>query len=251
MTQEVTRTVRITTASKVLEDVEPVSEGFPMRKWSVRVSLVGPNGEDVPANVFDKVTYKLHPTFQNPNRAIKKPPFKLEEEGWGEFDMSIVFHIIDKGGERTVIHDLNFLQPSYEVTHKFSFPTSRPNLAKVLLESGSVPEAATASVGAAIAASSPRGMDEPKKEKRKHESTESSKKKSKHDKFDMEKLAEGLEKLGEDDLLQVVQMVTENRTPEMYIKNDVEEGEFHLDLYTLPESLQKMLWDFVKKRSDI
>jgi len=38
----------------------------------------------------------------------------------------------------------------------------------------------------------------------------------------MEKLAEGLQKLGEDDLLQVVQMVHDNKTPDTYTKNDVE-----------------------------
>jgi len=38
----------------------------------------------------------------------------------------------------------------------------------------------------------------------------------------MEKLAEGLEKLGEDDLLQVVQMVHDHKTPETYTKNDFE-----------------------------
>lgn len=38
----------------------------------------------------------------------------------------------------------------------------------------------------------------------------------------MEKLADGLQKLGEDDLLQVVQMVHDNKTTETYTKNDVE-----------------------------
>ncbi|KAK9378068.1 yeats family-domain-containing protein [Kockiozyma suomiensis] len=243
MTQEVIRTVKITTSSEILADLEPAAEGFPMRKWSVRVSLVGASGEEVPANVFDKVTYRLHPTFNNPNRAIKKPPFKLEEQGWGEFDMTIALHIMDKGGEHTVVHDLNFLEETYDVLHKLSFPTSRPALAKVLAESGPVPE----SLGAV---SSP-SFDDSKK--RKHESSDSSKKKSKHEKssVDMDWLAESLVKLGEDDLLQVVQMVTDNRTPEMYIKNDIEEGEFHLDLYTMPDNLIKMLWEFVKKRSDI
>lgn len=40
--------------------------------------------------------------------------------------------------------------------------------------------------------------------------------------IDMEKLAEGLQKLGEDDLLQVVTMVHDNKTSETYTKNDVE-----------------------------
>lgn len=39
-----------------------------MREWSIRIFLVGPGGEELPANIFDKVTYKLHPTFINPTR---------------------------------------------------------------------------------------------------------------------------------------------------------------------------------------
>lgn len=38
----------------------------------------------------------------------------------------------------------------------------------------------------------------------------------------MEKLADGLQKLSEDDLLQVVTMVHDNKTNETYTKNDVE-----------------------------
>lgn len=41
-------------------------------------------------------------------------------------------------------------------------------------------------------------------------------------KVDMEKLAEGLQKLGEDDLLHVVQLVHEQKTSDTYAKNDVE-----------------------------
>lgn len=39
---------------------------------------------------------------------------------------------------------------------------------------------------------------------------------------DMEKLADNLQRLGEDDLLQVVSMVHENKTADTYTKNDVE-----------------------------
>lgn len=38
----------------------------------------------------------------------------------------------------------------------------------------------------------------------------------------MEKLADGLQKLNEDDLLKVVQMVHDNKTESTYVKNDVE-----------------------------
>ena len=39
---------------------------------------------------------------------------------------------------------------------------------------------------------------------------------------DMDKLAEGLQKLGEDDLLQVVQMVHDNKSEDSWMRNDVE-----------------------------
>lgn len=43
---------------------------------------------------------------------------------------------------------------------------------------------------------------------------------------DMEKLAEALPQLPEDDLLQVVQMVHDNKSEETYTKNDVESESF-------------------------
>ena len=41
-------------------------------------------------------------------------------------------------------------------------------------------------------------------------------------KIDMEKLAENLQKMGEDDLLVVVQMIHDNKSSESWTKNDVE-----------------------------
>lgn len=38
----------------------------------------------------------------------------------------------------------------------------------------------------------------------------------------MEKLADGLQRLDEDSLLQVVQMIHDNRAQDTYLKNDVE-----------------------------
>ena len=43
---------------------------------------------------------------------------------------------------------------------------------------------------------------------------------------DMEKLAEALPQLQEDDLLQIVQMVHDNKTEETYTKNDLESKPF-------------------------
>ncbi len=36
-----------------------------MRKWSIEIYLVGPDGNRMTANVFDKASYKLHETFMD------------------------------------------------------------------------------------------------------------------------------------------------------------------------------------------
>jgi hypothetical protein len=55
---------------------------------------------------------------------FKKAPFKLEEQGWGEFDMTIGLHYAEKGGQTTIHHDLNFQAPKYENTHVLVFSIS-------------------------------------------------------------------------------------------------------------------------------
>jgi YEATS family len=43
----------------------PYAEGHPMRAWNVTIFLLNENGEEMTANIFDKVVYKLHPSFAN------------------------------------------------------------------------------------------------------------------------------------------------------------------------------------------
>ena len=91
----------------------------------------------MPASVFSKTVYKLHPSFekratQSETRskilprvcdywrdpvAFTNPPFRISEEGWGEFDMEIILTAIDKGGEFPMAHDLNFQSNRYEAKH--------------------------------------------------------------------------------------------------------------------------------------
>ncbi|KAL8938562.1 MAG: hypothetical protein Q9211_003151 [Gyalolechia sp. 1 TL-2023] len=199
-------------------------EGYPMRSWNIRIVLVHENtGEDVTANVFEKATYKLHPTFGD---LIKKPPFKIQEEGWGEFDMRIVVTGMDKGGDHELLHDLNFQKERYEAEHKITFKNPKANLLEKLRESGPV-----------------GGEENGVKPKRADDSAKKNRKRPEKG-VDMEKLADSLQRLGEEDLLTVVQMVHDNKTADTYTKNDVEQGEFHVDLYTLPDGLVRMLWDF-------
>lgn len=114
---------------------------------------------------------------------------------------------------------------------------------------------------------------------------------------DMDRLAAGLEKLQEEELLWVVQVVREMKTADTYTKTMLEgtsirrlmhlplstsstlvvtqhsllptrnsperirdwltpgctsiEGEFHVDLYTLPDNCLRRLWDYTAEKVDL
>lgn len=215
-----------------------------MRQWSVEISMLNQNGQEIPASILDKVTYSLHPTFSNPIRSLKTQPFRVEEQGWGEFDIPISVHILGlngKAGERKFNHDLNFLSEKYINDHVVTIPVSSNKnqvLNKLLGESGAVPF-----------------EDEDNKRKIVEQSIGIKKAKNGSasavkGNVDLEKLANGLTKLNEDDLIVIVQMVTDNKTNEMNIKNDVDNGEFTMDLFTLPESLLRSLWDYVRRHTE-
>lgn len=233
------RTVRIKTNQHVLPDLPPV-ENFPMRQWSIEIVLLDEEGKEIPATIFDKVVYHLHPTFANPNRTFAETPFKIVEQGWGGFPLDISVFFLEKAGERKITHDLNFLQESYEIDHIIQVPTNKPALSAELAKSGSLDD-----VGGSSKRKAATANGEPKIKKAKAASASTVK-----GSVDIEKLAFGLTKLNEDDLVGVVQMVTDNRTPEMNVTNNVEEGEFIIDLYSLPDGLLKSLWDYVKKNTE-
>ena len=125
---------------------------MPLRNWNIELQLLGSHGEDVTADCFEKVVYKLHETFGQRatqsmhmrkivsacalktffcklpkltrvlDTAFKTPPFRIQEEGWGEFDMLLVLTPKDKGAEITVAHDLNFQSEHYETKHPIVSP---------------------------------------------------------------------------------------------------------------------------------
>ncbi|KAL8793945.1 MAG: hypothetical protein Q9195_003458 [Heterodermia aff. obscurata] len=235
-----------TNSNMLYSDKPSGVEGFPQRAWSIQIYLLNANEGEVAANVFEKAKYMLHPSFPVPEHsesriprfaarswkrmltypsALKKPPFHLKQEGWGEFEMQIILTAIDRGGDHTITHDLNFRSPRYEATHNVTFKNPKPALAAALAESG------------------------PMENGIKKKGDESAKKKKRSDRgVDMEKLADNLQRLSEDDLLQVVQLIHDNKSPDTYTKNDVEQGEFHVDLYTLSDSLIRQLWDYTLEK---
>lgn len=65
---ELQRRVKVVTDQKPIDKPSPVEE-FPMREWAIKVFLLDEDGNERPADVFTKVVYNLHPTFENPTQS--------------------------------------------------------------------------------------------------------------------------------------------------------------------------------------
>jgi transcription initiation factor IIF auxiliary subunit len=117
--------------------------------------------------------------------------------------MTIDLFMLEKGGKHQIVHDLNFAKPRYEAKHIITFRNPTPALLALLSKSGPVPG------DDMNGARKKGGVDDAKKRKRGVQ-------------VDMDKLADGLIKLSEDDLLQVVQMIHDNKNEDTYTKNDIE-----------------------------
>lgn len=116
---------------------------------------------------------------------------------------------VEKGGKHTLQHDLNFASPRYESKQQVVFKNPSPALLEQLRKTGPVP-----------------GDGDVNGRKK-----EGERKKKKASAVDMDKLAEGLVKLQEDDLLQVVQMIHDNKNEDTYTKNDVDRKSYPFFAY--------------------
>ncbi|KAI1611167.1 transcription initiation factor TFIIF small subunit [Exophiala viscosa] len=241
---DVKRSIKIITEQKIIPGADSGVAGFPLRHWSMRIVLLhADTKQEIDADILESVTYVLHESFGDKARQVfKKPPFRVSEDGWGEFELMV--ELKDLGGKtHNIVHDLNFNSARYETKQIITFKNPKGALLEALRNSGPIP-GETATNGADTASkkrTSEIGAGGVQKKKKAGDSKA----------IDMDKLAEGLQKLGEDDLLQVVQMVHDNKSEDSWMRNDVEQGEFHVDLYTLPDNLIKMLWDFTSEKNAI
>ena len=141
--------------------------------------------------------------------------------------MAITLHFAEKSGTKDLAHDLHFQAAKYELTHvvvcriyalttdkKQEFPKPTPGLLKLLAESGETPgytvPTSTPPLPAPVpvaAAALPAAEDS---KKRKLETSE--------DRRQTKKSSASSTKGKE----WTVRIVTEHKTPEMYVKNDLE-----------------------------
>ncbi|CAJ0746187.1 20653_t:CDS:2 [Entrophospora sp. SA101] len=222
-------------------------DGYSIREWKLTIYAINDVGAKFQANFIEKVEYNLHPTFKNPTRIMKKAPFTIIEKGWGEFDMNIRLFFPDKSIDPwNIDFDLNFQKPHYEF-HRL-LKKEIPVLHDSRISSVSSSSSAVKS-----------------KLKPEHKLQIGIKSmilqimNLLHDlltlqliplmirkTIDYTRLANNLSSLEGNDILEVIDLITRNRTNDMYINDDIDE--FHMDLYSLGEDLLKVLWDFTESR---
>ena len=129
------------------------NEAFPLKKITTNnthnwILFLRPyNDNDIELyNVIEYVTFHLHESFANPHRKITQPPYILNENGWGEFEVlieiqfkfnfgNLFFHHFlmlfsndknKKGNISNVSYDeLLFINPPLEIRELLSY---KPNL---------------------------------------------------------------------------------------------------------------------------
>ncbi|AET41596.1 Sas5p Ecym_8318 [Eremothecium cymbalariae DBVPG len=133
----VERVVRVKTQQVIIPEI-PLIDGLPIRRWAVEIWVLNESGEEIEADLFESCTYILHPSFEQPKRKVRLVPFRLDEQGWGQFEMKIVARFIKDGGKVVFKHDLVFDQAAYASDFKIRVPYHIEELREVLLQSGPV-----------------------------------------------------------------------------------------------------------------
>ncbi|KAJ2410486.1 transcription factor TFIIF complex subunit Tfg3 [Coemansia sp. RSA 2526] len=82
---------------------------YSLRRWSCTLLEGRPRASNATQLPYiKKVEFILHETFKNPHRVVHHPPFRVEEEGWGEFDLVSIIHFVNCPEPLRITHDLNF-----------------------------------------------------------------------------------------------------------------------------------------------
>lgn len=129
--------MRIKTLQTIASDAGSI-EGLPLRDWKIEVWMLGPDGEVIAADIFERCVYRLHPTFTTPVRTKIGAPFTLKEKGWGEFTMTITCAFLRGGGQVEFLHELSFEDEVYYMDFLIKVPCHIPELRQLLERSGPV-----------------------------------------------------------------------------------------------------------------
>ena len=90
-------------------------------QWTVYVK---PYLNEDMSSYVKKVHFKLHESYNNPNRVVTKPPYELSETGWGEFEIVIKIYFHDPN-ERPVMFSKKFYSSLILIFKLFNFQFCR------------------------------------------------------------------------------------------------------------------------------
>ncbi|PIA17333.1 yeats-domain-containing protein [Coemansia reversa NRRL 1564] len=93
-----------------------VEQGFEysLRKWSCTLMEGRSRASNATLLPYVKeVEFILHESFDNPHQIVRRPPFRVEKVGWGEFDLLIIVHFVNCSEQYKIIHDLNFQEGEF------------------------------------------------------------------------------------------------------------------------------------------
>lgn len=105
---------------------------LPQRHWKVELCMLDEAEKEIEIEIVARCTFYLHETFNDPVRSFDHPPFSVEEDGWGEFDIKIVCECIENGGKFTIHHPLTFDEPAYAIDYDIQVPCNAPVMRELL-----------------------------------------------------------------------------------------------------------------------
>lgn len=69
MGEVIEKTIKFVTTIRTLTDKPKVEGVYPMREWTCQVLMDDAQGKEITPPFIEKVIFKLHPTFANPNKS--------------------------------------------------------------------------------------------------------------------------------------------------------------------------------------
>lgn len=84
-------------------------------RWTILVRSGETEDEDI-SEYIRRVEFNLHSTFAQPRRVVETPPFQVEEQGWGEFEIVIRMYFQDTNERPLEIKHWLKLRPEEDET---------------------------------------------------------------------------------------------------------------------------------------
>ncbi|OZJ04683.1 hypothetical protein BZG36_02546 [Bifiguratus adelaidae] len=279
--------VKILTEQRINPDKPPDAESQDnyWRRWKLWIRPCNEKGRLIneKSTYIDHVAYQLHPSFgDRASQVIKKEPYEIAEEGWGEFDMRITFHFKKRFYEPQAVNfDLHFRKENYETTIPLTFVNPKPEFLALLQFTPVRPKTGGKTASKSVGGKTTPGAGKTTAKKTRAparpgrrgsaasvktaaQNKSKSERKMTNDEVqadggiaeeeaisyvDIDEMAQRMRSLDTQALLQLRHVIDEYKD-DITTKDEAREGEdstWIMDLGSFPEGLLIKVWDFVSK----